>query len=392
MIGFSIILLDCRCSCSFKYPRSGSKGIYRTSKQLSNFCNKFESDFFLAFLDFYDKFDSISTILWWINPEISTLDFSKFNFSLRFFWNIFANGTKIYWNNGNINLKLFFLITRSLTLILSHSKIFIKMTFKKYKPVNASQRHLILVNKFFLKKVPLIKSKIVGILNSSGRNNQGKITVRHKGGGAQHKYRFINFKINLITTGIITSLEYDPHRTAFIASVYDFLNRRYFFMLAPKNLNIGDVVKSGFSAEVKIGHSLTLLKIPIGGFIHNISLRENRKAQFTRSAGTTAQLIEKTSKYCRVVLSSGIHKFIQPTCYATIGTVSNEFSFLKKINKAGRNRWLNRRPTVRGVAMNPVDHPHGGGEGKSSGGRSSVTPWGKPTKNGKTSRSQNLKF
>ena len=137
------------------------------------------------------------------------------------------------------------------------------------------------------------------------------------------KFRKIDFLRNTDSTGIVTSLEYDPHRTAFIASVYDFLNRRYFFMLAPKNLNIGDVVKSGFSAEVKIGHSLTLLKIPIGGFIHNISLRENRKAQFTRSAGTTAQLIEKTSKYCRVVLSSGIHKFIQPTCYATIGTVSN---------------------------------------------------------------------
>jgi len=145
-------------------------------------------------------------------------------------------------------------------------------------------------------------------------------------------------------------------------------------MTAPKNLNIGDIVKSGFNAEIKIGHSLPLMKIPVGGFIHNISLKENKKAQLTRSAGTNSQLIEKTPKYCRVVLSSGTHIFITPTCQATIGTVSNEFSFFKKLNKAGRSRWLNKRPTVRGVAMNPVDHPHGGGEGKSSGGRSSVTP------------------
>ena len=133
------------------------------------------------------------------------------------------------------------------------------------------------------------------------------------------------------------------------------------------------------------------MKIPVGSFIHNISLKNNKKAQLSRSAGTSSQLIEKTSKYCRIVLSSGEHKFLSSTCHATIGTVSNEFSFFKKINKAGRNRWLNVRPTVRGVAMNPIDHPHGGGEGKSSGGRSSVTPWGKPTKNGKT-RKKRSKF
>jgi len=208
------------------------------------------------------------------------------------------------------------------------------MNLIKTKFTSLTQKKLINLSKKKLNKTPLIKSIIIGKKNVAGRNSSGKITVHHK----KKKFRKIDFLRNTDSTGIVTSLEYDPYRTAFIASVYDFLNRRYFFMLAPKNLNIGDVVKSGFSAEVKIGHSLTLLKIPIGGFIHNISLRENRKAQFTRSAGTTAQLIEKTSKYCRVVLSSGVHKFIQPTCYATIGTVSNEFSFLKKINKAGRNR------------------------------------------------------
>ena len=198
------------------------------------------------------------------------------------------------------------------------------------------------------------------------------------------KYRKIDFKRTRDSIGVVTTLEYDPYRTAFIASVYDFLNSKYYYIIAPKNLNIGNIVKSGFSASINLGHSLTLMKIPVGSFIHNISLKENRKAQLTRSAGTGAQLIEKTSKYSRIVLSSGTHIFVSPNCLATIGTVSNEFSFFKTINKAGRSRWMNKRPTVRGVAMNPIDHPHGGGEGKSSGGRFSVTPWGKPTKNAKT--------
>jgi len=255
-----------------------------------------------------------------------------------------------------------------------------------------TQKKLINLSKKKLNKISLIKNMTIGKKNVAGRNNSGRITVRHIGGGHKKRYRKIDFLRRKDSVGIVTSLEYDPCRTAFIASVYDFLNQKYFYMIAPKNLNIGDIVKSGFNAEVKVGHSLALMKIPIGGFIHNISLKENRKAQLTRSAGSHAQLIEKTSKYCRVVLSSGSHKFLLPTCQATIGTVSNEFSFFNKINKAGRNRWLNKRPTVRGVAMNPVDHPHGGGEGKSSGGRSSVTPWGKPTKNGKTSKSKILKY
>ncbi len=262
----------------------------------------------------------------------------------------------------------------------------------KSKFTSLTQKKLINLSKKKLNKISLIKSMIIGKKNVAGRNNSGKITVRHIGGGHKKKYRKIDFRRNKDSIGIVTSLEYDPCRTAFIASVYDFLNQKYFYMIAPQNLSIGDVVKSGFNAEVKVGHSLTLMKVPIGSFIHNISLKENKEAQLTRSAGTSAQLIEKTSKYCRVVLSSGFHKFLLPTCYATIGTVSNEFSFFNKVNKAGRNRWLNRRPTVRGVAMNPIDHPHGGGEGKSSGGRSSVTPWGKPTKNGKTSRSKVLKY
>lgn len=248
------------------------------------------------------------------------------------------------------------------------------MSLIKNRCTSLTKKKLINLSKKKLNKIPLIKSLILGQKNTAGKNNFGKITVYHKGGGHKKKYRKINFIRHKDSIGIVTSLEYDPYRTAFIASIYDFLNSNYFYMIAPKNLNIGDIVKSGFNADIKTGHSLTLMKIPVGSFIHNISLKKNKKAQLSRSAGTSSQLIEKTSKYCRIILSSGKHKFLSTTCYATIGTVSNEFSFFKIINKAGRNRWLNIRPTVRGVAMNPIDHPHGGGEGKTSGGRSSVTP------------------
>jgi len=189
-----------------------------------------------------------------------------------------------------------------------------------------------------LNKVPLIKSMIIGKKNVAGKNNSGKITIYHKGGGHKKKYRKIDFIRTEDSIGIVASIEYDPCRTAFIASIYDFLNFKYFYIIAPKNLSIGNIVKSGFGAHTKVGHSLTLMKIPVGSFIHNISLKENKRAQLTRSAGTNAQLIEKTSKYCRVILSSGKHKFISPTCHATIGTVSNEFSFFNKIGKAGRSR------------------------------------------------------
>jgi large subunit ribosomal protein L2 len=261
------------------------------------------------------------------------------------------------------------------------------MKFKIYKPVTSSQRHLILINKFFLKKFPLIKSKIFGIKNSSGRNNQGKITIRHKGGGTKHKYRIITSLKKFSTlNGIVTSLEYDPNRTAFIASVYNIFQNNYYYMLAPINLNIGDIVKSGDTANVKLGHTLCLKDIPIGSFIFCISDRFNKRAKFTRSAGTYSTLIEKTRKFCRIKLSSGTYKVLSNMSFATIGIVSNENNFLKTLAKAGRSRWLNKRPSVRGVAMNPIDHPHGGGEGKTSGGRSSVTPWGKPTKNKKTNK------
>lgn len=253
----------------------------------------------------------------------------------------------------------------------------------------STQKTITKIFKKKLKKVPLVKDKISGKKNKAGRNHTGKITVRHQGGGHKRRYRTIDFSRYKDSIGIVTSIEYDPYRTAFIASVYDFLNFRYFYTISPKDLKIGDILKSGSNAEPKLGHSLSLTKIPVGSFIHNISLKENSKAQLTRAGGTRSQLIEKTSKFCKIQLNSGEYKLLSPTCQATIGTVSNENVFSGTAKKAGRSRWLNKRPTVRGVAMNPVDHPHGGGEGKTSGTRSSVTPWGKPTKNGSTSRSKN---
>jgi len=212
------------------------------------------------------------------------------------------------------------------------------MVLIKNKFRSKTQNKLWSLFKKKLGKNPLIKKMVIGKHNLAGKNNSGKITVYHKGGGHKKKYRKINFIRNEESLGIVTSLEYDPYRTAFIASIYDFLNSKYIYILAPKNINIGSVIKSGFNADIKAGHCLSLTKIPIGGLIHNISLKANKKAQLIRAAGTSAQLIEVTPQYCRVVLNSGTHKFIHSTCRATIGTVSNEFSFLKIVNKAGRSR------------------------------------------------------
>lgn len=261
------------------------------------------------------------------------------------------------------------------------------MKFKKKKPTTPSQRHLIQLNTEHLNKKPLLKKKIKKLLNSSGRNNSGKITVRHKGGGHKKKYREINFSRTEITTGITVGIEYDPNRNAHIAAIFDVFKKDFFYITAPKNLKIGDIVKSGANAEPKIGHSLPISDIPIGSYIHNISPKINSPAQISRAAGTFSKIKEKTLEYAKIELSSGEQRLISTKCYATIGIVSNELIFLTKLGKAGRSRWLNKRPTVRGVAMNPIDHPHGGGEGKKSG--KGKTPWGKSTKSGSTSRSKN---
>lgn len=260
------------------------------------------------------------------------------------------------------------------------------MSLKTRKPVTPSQRQLIQLSREKINKKPLLKKQIQGNAKSSGRNNSGKITVRRKGGGHKKSYRKVDFFRTALSTGIVCSIEYDPNRNSTIAAVFDFLTQTFSYIIAPKNLKIGDIIKSGPNGENKNGHSLPLSKIPVGSYIYNISTKPGKPAQISRSAGTFSQLAEKTLNYAKITLNSGKQRFISVKCYASIGIASNEFAFLIKLGKAGRSRWLNKRPSVRGVAMNPIDHPHGGGEGKKSG--TGRTPWGKSSKGKKTSRTR----
>lgn len=261
------------------------------------------------------------------------------------------------------------------------------MKLQIVKPITPSQRNLIKINYKTLKKQPLLKKMLKGLKNSSGRNNTGKITVFNKGGGHKQKYRKIDFYRRSDSIAIVCSIEYDPNRTSHIASIYNYITNQYSYIIAPENLKIGNIVKSGSNAEPKLGHSLPIAKIPVGSLIYNISPKLNKPAQISRAAGTFSYLIEKTAKYGRLKLSSSEQRLLSINCCATIGTVSNELHFLTTLGKAGRSRWLNKRPKVRGVAMNPIDHPHGGGEGRKSG--KNLTPWGKSNNKGKTSNSKN---
>lgn len=261
------------------------------------------------------------------------------------------------------------------------------MEVQRFKPVTPSQRHLIKLNSSLLSKRPLLKKEICKINKLTGRNNEGKIITRHKGGGHKKSYRKIDFLGIRNSIGIVMSIEYDPYRNSSIMSVYDFIKKDYYYRLHPKELAVGSIIESGSNAKPLNGHTLPLSKIPVGSYVHNISLTQNKKAKFTRAAGTYATVIEKNSTLVKIKLSSGKIKIFSTKCFATIGIVANNFINLTKLGKAGRSRWLNIRPTVRGVAMNPIDHPHGGGEGKTSGGRkSSATPWGKPARSGKVCR------
>ena len=278
------------------------------------------------------------------------------------------------------------------------------MIQKKINPITPSQRQTILFqNKSInvkLKKINNISSLLTNISNyksklikgfqrANGRNNQGKITVRHRGGGHKRSYRFIRFKRILPSNNIqVYSIQYDPNRSANIAEIIDFDNKERSFILAPEGLKKGDCIQNGPNASLNLGSSIPLINIPIGSIIHNISLKPFEKGKLIRSAGTSAQLLQKLSNnYAKIRLNSGELRLISLNCYATLGKVSNGNHKKIKLGKAGRARWLNKRPHVRGVAMNPVDHPHGGGEGKTSGGRPSVSPQGKITK-GKPTRSK----
>ena len=236
---------------------------------------------------------------------------------------------------------------------------------------------------------PILKFKIKGNKNNSGRNNLGKITSYHRGGGHKQRYRTINFAKLKDSIGIVMSVEYDPNRTARIASIYDLLSKDYFYILATQKVKVGHIIKTGKFASLKLGHSLPFKKIPSGSFIHNITINSKSKGTLTRAAGTFSQLLEKNLTSAVVKLSSGKVILIPLNCLATLGKISNQDHFLKQKKKAGRSRWLNIRPTVRGVAMNPIDHPHGGGEGKTSKKKAPLTPWGKLVYRGATGKSKN---
>ncbi|MFL1780799.1 50S ribosomal protein L2 [Candidatus Hepatincolaceae symbiont of Richtersius coronifer] len=258
------------------------------------------------------------------------------------------------------------------------------MALKHYNPTTPGQRQLVLVDKSDLHKGKPEKTLVVGLKKTGGRNNTGRITTRHIGGGHKRSYRLVDFKRNKYDlVAEIQTLEYDPNRTAFIALI-KYEDGKLSYILAPQGLEVGDKVVSSAKAEIKVGNTLPLLNIPVGSILHNIELKVGKGGQLARSAGAYAQLIVKDRGYAQLRLSSGELRLVNANCLATLGVVSNIDHRNVSSGKAGRSRWLGVRPTVRGTAMNPVDHPHGGGQGKTSGGRHPVTPWGKPTKGKRT--------
>ena len=262
------------------------------------------------------------------------------------------------------------------------------MALTKEKPTSAGRRFVVKVVGAQLHKgaphAPLLEPKS----RNGGRNNLGRITVRHQGGGHKQHYRMIDFKRDKDgVVGVVERIEYDPNRTAHIALIcYRDGERRY--IIAPKGLKAGDEVRSGQDAPVKIGNSLPLRNIPVGSVVHCIEMKPGKGAQLARSAGASAQLVAREGRYATLRLRSSEMRKVLSDCRATLGEASNSDHNLRSLGKAGAKRWLGVRPTVRGVAMNPVDHPHGGGEGKTSGGRHPVTPWGVPTKGYKTRKTK----
>ena len=258
------------------------------------------------------------------------------------------------------------------------------MALKKYKPTTPSQRSLVLIDRSELYKGKPVKTLTEGKHSTGGRNNLGRITLRFRGGGHKRAYRLIDFKRrNFDVAATVERLEYDPNRTAFIALI-KYANGELSYILAPQKLKAGDSVISGEKTDVKPGNAMQLRNIPVGTFVHNVEMKPGKGGQMSRSAGTFAQLVGRDGGYAQLKLSSGEMRVVQGECMATIGAVSNADHMNQSFGKAGRTRWKGHRPHVRGVVMNPVDHPLGGGEGKTSGGRHPVSPWGKPAKGGKT--------
>lgn len=262
------------------------------------------------------------------------------------------------------------------------------MALKQYNPVTSSQRGLVQVDKSALWKGKPLKSLTEGKKSTGGRNNFGRITSWHRGGGHKKLYRFVDFKRSKVdVSATVERIEYDPNRTAFIALLkYD--DGEFSYIIAPNGLKTGDKIISSEFADIKTGNCLALKNIPVGTTVHNVEMKVGKGGQLARSAGSFVTLAGKDSGYAQLKLPSGELRIVPLGCKATIGEVSNADKKNITIAKAGRSRWLGRRPVVRGVVMNPVDHPHGGGEGKTSGGRHPVTPWGKPTKGKKTRKNK----
>jgi len=258
------------------------------------------------------------------------------------------------------------------------------MALKTYKPVTPGQRQLVLVDRSGLHKGPPVKALTRGQKRPAGRNNTGRVTIRWQGGGHKQSYRVIDFKrARHDQPATVQHLEYDPNRTSFIALI-KYKDGEQSYILAPQRLAVGDTVVSGDRVDVKPGNAMPLPEMPVGTIVHNIEMKPGKGGQIARSAGTYAQYLGRDAGYALLRLNSGEVRKVALNCMATVGAVSNPDHMNEIIGKAGRNVWKGWRPHVRGTAMNPIDHPHGGGEGRTKGGRHPVTPWGKPTKGAKT--------
>ena len=261
------------------------------------------------------------------------------------------------------------------------------MALKTFNPTTPSTRQLVIVERSGLRKGKPVKSLTKGLTKKAGRNNDGRITARRRGGGHKRLYRLVDFKRQKFDVpATVERIEYDPNRTAFIALIkYD--DGELGYILAPQRLAAGDqVMATSGRADIKPGNAMPMSNIPIGTIIHNVEMKVGKGGQLARSAGNYVQLVGRDGGYAQLKLNSGELRMVRAECMATVGAVSNPDQANIKLGKAGRKRWLGKRPQVRGVAMNPVDHPHGGGEGRTSGGRHPVTPWGKPTKGKRTRR------
>jgi large subunit ribosomal protein L2 len=262
------------------------------------------------------------------------------------------------------------------------------MALKTYKPITPSLRQLVLVDRSGLHKGKPVKTLTEGKHNTGGRNNHGRITGQHRGGGHKRRYRIVDFKRRKVDSpATVERLEYDPNRTAFLALVR-YGDGEQAYILAPQRLKAGDQVVSGERVDIKPGNAMPLANMPVGTIVHNVEMKPGKGGQIARSAGTYCQLVGKDAGMAQLKLSSGELRLVRGECFATVGAVSNPDQQNINYGKAGRIRWLGFRPVNRGVVMNPIDHPHGGGEGRTSGGRHPVTPWGKPTKGKKTRRNK----